>query len=355
MGEDHGSSGAGRLCGRVGRRRRWPTWRLFSRQARDLLGGRGANAIERLSAALGTYAAQRISLATLVVGHTSGAPLAIGQDNRDLRFLGHEVALSVLPSPQILTTHRALSTSEARPGRFLGFGDPVLEGKGGPVNARSLARAVDGTTGLGDPGTLRSELAALPASRFEMEQLLSVAGQDKAEIVLGAAATETAVKAQDFGGVETLVFATHALVTGEFYNLIDPALVMTPPLLSSADDDGLLLAGEIGRLDIGARLVILSACNIGAATGRAGAPGLSGLASAFWLAGADTMLVSHWRIHSASATVMTPVFYEVISDDPDLGEAEALRRTMRGLVDKSELDFVAHPAFWGAFTVIGLG
>ncbi len=81
-------------------------------------------------------------------------------------------------------------------------------------------------------------------------------------------------------------FATHGLVAGQIRGAAEPALVLTPPAVASAADDGLLTASEIARfLKLDADWVILSACNT-AAGDSPGAEGLSGLAKAFFYAGA---------------------------------------------------------------------
>ncbi len=55
----------------------------------------------------------------------------------------------------------------------------------------------------------------------------------------------------------------------------------------------MLTASEIATLDLDADWVILSACNTAAADGTPGAEGLSGMAKAFFYAGARALLVSH--------------------------------------------------------------
>ena len=69
-------------------------------------------------------------------------------------------------------------------------------------------------------------------------------------------------------------------------------------------DDGLLTASEIATLKLNADWVVLSACNT-AAGGGEGAEALSGLARAFFYAGARALLVSHWAVYSTAATELT--------------------------------------------------
>jgi CHAT domain-containing protein len=81
--------------------------------------------------------------------------------------------------------------------------------------------------------------------------------------------------------------------------------VLTPPDEGSEADDGLLTASEIATLDLNADWVILSACNTAAADGTPGAEGLSGMAKAFFYAGARALLVSHWSVNSEAAVAIT--------------------------------------------------
>src|SRR5213079_3293397 len=65
------------------------------------------------------------------------------------------------------------------------------------------------------------------------------------------------------------------------------------------NDDGLLEAREIMRLDLHADLVVLSACQT--ARGRIGAgEGMIGMSWAFFVAGVPTMVASQWKVDSTS-------------------------------------------------------
>ena len=102
-----------------------------------------------------------------------------------------------------------------------------------------------------------------------------------------------------------LAFATHGVMAGEISGLNEPGLVLTPPEKPSEEDDGFLAASEIATLDLNADWVLLSACNTAAADGAPGAEGFSGLARAFFYAGARTLLVSHWSVYSTAAVALT--------------------------------------------------
>ena len=176
-----------------------------------------------------------------------------------------------------------------------------------------------------------------------------------AELEEPTPSTETRVRTMDLSGYRILAFATHGLVSGELKGLAEPALVFTPPETGTEDDDGLLTASEIATLELDADWVILSACNTAAADGTPGAEGLSGMAKAFFYAGARALLVSHWAVNSEAAVAITTGMLDAMANDTSIGRAEALRRSMLAMMDTEGKDYFAHPMFWAPFVVVGEG
>jgi CHAT domain-containing protein len=82
---------------------------------------------------------------------------------------------------------------------------------------------------------------------------------------------------------------------------------------------------------------------------------LSGLARAFFYAGARALLVSHWAVASRAATRLTTSTFEKMERDTTLGRAEALQRAMLDFMDDKTNPRNAHPALWGPFEVVGEG
>ncbi|KOR29271.1 hypothetical protein TI03_02710, partial [Achromatium sp. WMS1] len=85
------------------------------------------------------------------------------------------------------------------------------------------------------------------------------------------------------------------------------------------DNDGLLRASQIAQLKLNADWVVLSACNTAAADGSTGAPGLSGLAKAFFYAGARALLISHWYVLSEPAVDLTTKMFQQWQQNPNIG------------------------------------
>ena len=134
----------------------------------------------------------------------------------------------------------------------------------------------------------------------------------------------------------------------------EPALILTPPEQASEEDDGLLTASEIAQLKLDAEWVVLSACNTAAGeSDKPGAEALSGLARAFFYAGARALLVSHWAVNSEATVDLITKAFDELKADPKIGRAEALRRSMLAIISKG--GGYAHPANWAPFVVVGEG
>ena len=110
----------------------------------------------------------------------------------------------------------------------------------------------------------------------------------------------------------------------------------------------------MAQLKLNADWVVLSACNT-IAGDRPGAEALSGLARAFFYAGARALLVSHWSVDSEAASRLTTASFENLKADPGLGRAEAIRRAMLAYIRDRSQPSNAYPALWGAFSIVGEG
>jgi CHAT domain-containing protein len=250
---------------------------------------------------------------------------------------------------------KALRTTarRARASRpFLGIGDPRLTGETGADRGATLATLFT-TRGIADADAVR-QLASLPDSYGELKALARSLGSGDDALLVGANATEMALKTMVLTDYKVLTFATHGLLSGELEGLAEPALVLTPPKVGTARDDGLLTASEVAQLKLDADLVILSACNTASSDGTPGADGFSGLTKAFFYAGARSLLVSHWPVVSdAAVKVTTRMLRE--AQNPGIGRAEAHRRAMLALIEGEEKPHYAHPLFWAPFVVVGEG
>ena len=288
---------------------------------------------------------------------------------RSTRWLADAHALVQVPSVQsLLLLRRAAGGGKAGNG-FLGFGDPVLEGgaqaRGGPGSATRGARPgrpvfsgrlTRSGTPIADVGALRS-MARLPGTAVELRNMREALAAPPNSIFLGPQATESQFRSMDLSNVSILALATHGLVAGEVDGAGEPGLVFTPPAQPSERDDGFLTASEVASLRLNADWVILSACNTASGDGSEGAPGLSGLARAFFYAGARAMLASHWPVRDDVGAQLTVRTVKLRRDQPSLSRAEAFQRAMREIRDNEAHDAGgatwAHPSAWAPFTLVG--
>ena len=297
-------------------------------------------------------------------------------------WLGQRQAITILPSVGSLKALRT-SKASAAPEPFIGLGNPLLTGIDGadksawakqdcskpapPKQSRIAAIAASIISlfrgGAVDVEDLRRQ-PPLPETADELcavgrELGVPEAGLKKA-VHLGERATVSEVKALSKSGnlasARVVHFATHGLLAGETAlfakNKAEPALLLTPPSVASDKDNGLLTASEVARLNLNADWVVMSACNTAGGSAE-GAEALSGLARAFFYAGARSLLVSHWYVESEAAVAITTGAVKAMKAEPGIGRAEALRRAEAALIARGGR--FAHPSVWAPFVLVGNG
>jgi CHAT domain-containing protein len=278
-------------------------------------------------------------------------------DTRDYvhaAWLIRQTAVTETPSARAFMALRGEARA-AQPRPFLGIGNPSFQG-GGANQALALGALASAcqTAGPADPALLRA-LQPLPETAAEVQAVGRDLGASPDDILLGDGANETALRAKPLDQYAVLYFATHGMLPGELHCEAQPGLVLSPPLTPAQTTaaDGLLTASEIADLKINANLVVLSACNTGAAGGtRFGGGALEGLADAFFNAGAHAVLASHWEVPSAATQALMTNTFANLAKDPKHDAAEALRQAQLALIAQ---DATAHPFDWAAFTLIGDG
>ncbi len=274
-----------------------------------------------------------------------------GADPVRTGWLVRDMALSVVPSVSSLAALRQVAGQSAGSHPFIGFADPAFAGVPGAV--RGLW-ALTGACRQGERADvdLVRDLPRLPETASELGQIATALGADRASVITGAAASEQTVRATGLADYRVVAFATHGLLPGELQCKSEPALALTPPAVPSASDDGLLDASEVAQLTLDADWVLLSACNTASPDGALGGESLSGLARAFFYAGARAVLASHWAVDSRTTVALTTGTFDALARDGSLGRAGALRRSALALAGQSE---TAHPFFWAPFVLVGDG
>ena len=190
--------------------------------------------------------------------------------------------------------------------------------------ARSGALTTMAAFALRDPSIPQAEVEVkIAASRFP-----------GAHVFIDDAAQVNALRTVA-AGCDVLHFATHGLFRPDnpFFSAIKLA-------------DRWIDVQEIYRLPLQSRLVILSACESGAVQVRGGDEAI-GLVRGFLGAGAQSLIVSLWNVHDASAAQIMNDFYdELLARQPHA--SAALRAAQRRAIDAGR-----HPYFWAPYIAIG--
>jgi CHAT domain-containing protein len=318
-------------------------------------------------------------------------PSLLFAEYRGVPWLARDHAVTVMPSVSALRALRTTAVADTHREKLIGFGDPYFNaaqaadaakaelvasspppsdaaGTGGPELAEATVTRgapLKLRSGL-PPGIFDVNLANLPRLPDTAEELRAIAdalGVDPiTTLKLGKDANERVVKATKFSAYRIVAFATHGLMADDIDGLDQPALALTAPRVAGITGSGLLTMEDVLTLKLNADWVVLSACNTGAGAGE-GAEAASGLGRAFFYAGARTLLVTNWSVHSQSARALIVDLFRRQASDPKLTRTEALRRAMMGLLDGpgfvddtgATLFTYAHPLFWAPYTVIGDG
>lgn len=98
------------------------------------------------------------------------------------------------------------------------------------------------------------------------------------------------------------------------------------------------------------KLVVLSGCDTGKLGNLSNEPDdiVGSLATAFRVAGANTILASLWKAHDETTKIIMQNFYENLKSGLD--KAEALRRAELKVKEDPKY---RHPLFWSLFNLIG--
>jgi CHAT domain-containing protein len=251
--------------------------------------------------------------------------------------------VSYVPSSTVLYYLRTLKRPVEPKMVFLGIGavpydlEPNVTGTHRGI-MRAASRSIFDISG--------AHLYRLPGSRREVIQAeQSLNHPNRSVLLFGADATEAKFKSEPLANFKILHFAVHGLS--------DPQLPDRAALILGRDpnsnDDGLLQPREIVHLPLSADLVTLSACDT--ATGRLeGEEGNHGLAEAFLLAGAKSVVAALWGVDDSAAGALMKDFYTHLARGED--EATSLRQAkldcLQRLGDRP-------PVFWAAFTLVGDG
>jgi CHAT domain-containing protein len=193
-------------------------------------------------------------------------------------------------------------------------------------------------------GFNRSGFADLPASGDEVRIAAAAFPREKADLLLGASATEAAFKAASLNEYRIIHLAVHAFADSTFPDRAALVLLSDP----AAGEDGFLQASEIAQMRFPSDLVVLSACDtsVGPLHGQ---DGVANLSRAFLEAGARSVISTLWEVDDNSSLFLMKRFYAHLSANQSAATAltAAKRDMLRTLGSK------ALPYQWAGFTIEG--
>ncbi|GHN01214.1 hypothetical protein WSM22_27030 [Cytophagales bacterium WSM2-2] len=205
-----------------------------------------------------------------------------------------------------------------------------------------------------------SGISSLPGTRVEIERIdqLLKSAQWSSSSRIEVQASEHNIKSLQSPAI--LHIATH----GFFIETDDESQVVMAgrmesenPLLRSGlifnevsapanGEDGLLTSYEVKNLNFDKTdLVVLSACETGSGEIRNG-EGVYGLQRAFLIAGANSVLMSLWKVDDEATQELMVLFYQNLLKGGN--KSAALRSAQAELTTK-----YPDPFFWGSFVLIG--
>lgn len=187
---------------------------------------------------------------------------------------------------------------------------------------------------------VRSGALPLPGAQMESRQITTMLS---GEAWLGDQATEARFKE---------IGHRYGILHLSMHGLIDDQNPQYSKLIFAPDEteDGLLNAAELYHLPLQAQLVVLSACNTGYGTIKAG-EGIMSLSRAFTYAGCPSTVMSLWKVPDAATSKIMILFYRGLRSG--LSKDRALQQAKLDYLDQVEDPLATHPYYWAGFVQAG--
>jgi CHAT domain-containing protein len=203
---------------------------------------------------------------------------------------------------------------------------------------------------IGKDEQRNEELCPLPEAETEVVTVAKTFGSAGSKVLIGREASERTFRALA-PTYSTIHLATHGIIDNRQPLYSHLLLTKTE---GDPENDGLLEAREIMNMNLRADLAVLSACET--ANGRISpGEGVMGMSWAFFVAGTRSMLVSPWKVNSASTSQLMVNFYKSLEANTNhykANKAGALRdAALKSMKDPR----FGHPFYWAGFVMIGNG
>jgi CHAT domain-containing protein/Tfp pilus assembly protein PilF len=254
-----------------------------------------------------------------------------------LRYLIEDAAISYAPSLSVLREMRLANKKKQAPAKasLLALGNPALGNR-----SKELVKFVK----------MDADLQPLPEAAAQVRAIGRLYGPVLSKVLTDSAAREELIK-ETSARYRILHLATHGILNDVSPMYSHIMLSQTP---GKPDEDGLLEAWEMMKLDLYADLVVLAACET--ARGRVGAgEGVIGMSWALFVAGCPRTVVSQWKVEASSTTALMVEFHKRFKTKyegtrPAVSTAEAMRQAALKVKQNPEY---THPFYWGGFVVVG--
>ena len=248
----------------------------------------------------------------------------------------------------------------------------IAESRNGEFHTENAHRAVD-------LSSLRYGVEDLPGTKKEVEDIyrqFKVSTNVTCDTIIGIGGTEESFKALAGKNVGIIHLATHGFYWSEedaeersyvsflanmnnnMQTFEDKALLRSGLFFTGANiglageelpddvEDGVLTAKELSAMNLGSvDMVVMSACQSG--LGETSGEGVFGLQRGFKLAGANTLLMSLWKVDdTATQLLMTDFYRNYLSGK---SKQESLRHAQQSL--RNNPDY-SDPEYWAAFILL---
>ncbi|WP_346751773.1 CHAT domain-containing protein [Splendidivirga corallicola] len=186
---------------------------------------------------------------------------------------------------------------------------------------------------------MRDNLEEIPGSIKEIRAISNIVD---GEFYFGSSATKKIFKekARDFNVIH---LALHGITDQR--NPFNSRLVFR----NSSEENDYLYTYELYNLNIGSKLVVLSACESGLGKDYAG-EGLYSIARGFAYSGCPSMIMSLWKVNDQRTSELMTYLYENLVTGKSAGTS--LKDAKLEYLAKAD-EFSSHPINWASFVVLG--
>jgi len=267
-----------------------------------------------------------------------------GTGANDALYVGDNYSIRYYQSAAILALNRTLKQSEPVKPLFA-LGNPLFAGGANSGGSRSVASVLPNWDAIKQPA-----YENLPETEDEVKNIANFFGVPikPPDILLGADASENILNKEQLQDYRYLHFATHADLQGSIPGINEPFLLLSQVGKNTRDrTEGFFTLSKVMGLKLSADMVVLSACQTGRGEIITG-EGVVNFARAFQQAGAQSVVVSLWRVSSVETVDYMIRFYGYIKSGKS--RSEALRLARNEMKAKYQ-----NPFYWAPFIIHGDG